>query len=358
MIKRIFISIVLTHSATAAPAQQPDAVAQVARYEKIYGQTGNSGALWLTAEANAAAGLHTEALEALRRVADLKLGLFPTPDSALAKLSGTPGYDDLIKRMASELPQVRRAREAAFIQKPGLVPEGIAADPRTGRLFIGDQHGKMIYQVSPEGTVRPFAKQLDHRPLGMAVDVERQLLWVAATDAFTRRANPGTALLAFDLNSGRLKRNIRSTELKSLNDVAVALNGDIYATDSLGGSIFRLAEGGLGFTRITPAGEMSYPNGIALTPDGRYAYVAQGLALKRVSLPTGEVTRIGQPAELVTMGIDGLYWHHGRLIAVQNVGTPGRILRLSLNQGLDTVSNFEVLEAGIQTSIFRRRPLS
>jgi SMP-30/Gluconolactonase/LRE-like region len=346
MIKPLLIATAIACSAAAASAQQPDTAARIARYEEIYGQTGNGSALWLIAEANAAAGHGEAAVEALRRIADLKLGLFPPSDSALARLAGTPAYDALIKRMAAELPQVRRTREAVVIAKPGLVSEGISADPRNGRLFVGDQHGKMIYQVSPVGLVRPFARQIDHRPLGIATDLRRQLLWVATSDAFTALAKPGTALLAFDLNSGRLKRTLRSAELKSLNDVAVAPNGDVYATDSLGGAVFRLAAGGSELKRITPAGEMSYPNGIALTPDGRYAFVAQGLALRRVSLPTGEVVRIGQPSQLVAMGIDGLYWHDGRLIAVQNVATPGRILRLSLNPPLDTVSGFEILEAG------------
>ena len=78
----------------------------------------------------------------------------------------------------------------------------------------------------------------------------------------------------------------------------------------------------------------------------RLLYVAQGIALRRVELASGAVTSVAAPASLALLSIDGLYWHRGRLIAVQNGGGPGRILALDLSPDGRAITGFQVLEAG------------
>lgn len=91
---------------------------------------------------------------------------------------------------------------------------------------------------------------------------------------------------------------------------------------------------------------MAYPNGVAVSDDGRHLFVAQGVSLRRIDAATGEVTRLDHPPELTTLGIDGLYWQDGGLTAVQNGGTAGRVLRLRLSPDRTAISGFEVLEGG------------
>jgi hypothetical protein len=311
----------------------------------MYRQTGNGSLLWMIAEAHAQAGRKDEALAALERAANLRMGLFPTADSPLAKLEGDARYDRLVLRMSVELPRVRRARLGPLISVPNLITEGIAADVGSGRLFLGHQIAKKILAVMPDGRVRTFAQGLPHWPLGMAVDDARRLLWVATTDSFSNAANPGSALLAFDLKTGRLQRTARSPVAKSLNDVTVAPDGAVFASDTIGGAVLRLRPGQSELEPLTSPGALSSPNGLALSEDGKFLFVAQGAALKRVTVANGEAIVVAQPAHLSTMGIDGLYWHEGRLIGIQNVGTPGRVLLLNLSPARDSVSSFQVLES-------------
>jgi len=267
-------------------------------------------------------------------------------DSLLRRFAGDPGYDRVAARIAAALPQVRRAREAHRVHVDGLVPEGLAADLRDGALFVGDMNGRAILRIDRRGRVTRFADRLDLRPLGMAVDPARGLLWVATSDSFIAGSPPRSALLAFDLTSGRLRQRVSPGEARSLNDLAIAPDGTIFVTDSLGGALFRLDPGGVALAPVTPEGAMSYPNGVALSADARFVFVAQGVAIRRIEAATGEIVSLALPPGLALLGIDGLYGHRGRLVAVQNGGTPGRVLLLGLSADLRAISEYRLLEAG------------
>jgi hypothetical protein len=241
---------------------------------------------------------------------------------------------------------VRRAREAASIRLPGLVPEGIAAEPGSGRMFVGDMANRRIWVLAGSERPRPFAGTGNLRPLGMKVDRARGLLWVAASTSFWKDGTPESALLALDLRSGKGRGSFGSADLKSINDVAISPNGDVYATDSLSGAVFRLRSGGDRLERVTETGKMGYPNGLVVSGDGRSVYIAQGIALRRLDVAAGELKPVPIPPSLALLSIDGLYWRDGSLIAIQNAGNSGRVLRLLLSADGTAVTSFETLEAG------------
>jgi hypothetical protein len=341
------ISCLLVIAAALQAASPPtDAGARAARYEQLHEQTQNATLLWLAAEAHAEAGNASGAVGMLKRIIGRGLGFTVTPESSLARLAGDAEFDALAVQLAAEFPKVRRAREAASIRLPGLVPEGIAADPGFQRTFVGDMANKKIWVLAKSGPPRSFAGTGNLRPLGMKVDRASGLLWVAASTSFWKDAAPESALLAFDLQSGKSRGSFRSADLKSINDVAIAPNGDVYATDSLGGAVFRLRSGGDRLERVTEAGKMGYPNGLAVSGDGRSVYIAQGIALRRLDVATGELKPVPTPPSLALLSIDGLYWRDGSLIAIQNAGNSGRVLRLLLSANGTAVTSFDTLEAG------------
>ena len=330
-----------------AAAQPSDELRQrLERYEALYQQTRNASVLWLLAEGYAEAGDKAKALDALKRVADLRMGFMPVEDSQLQKLKHDPAYRALVRRMAAEQTVVSRGRVAFTLKTPRLVPEGVAFDPVRRRLFMGDGAHNRILAIDPDGTETRLAGPIELTPLGMTVDSRTDRLWVATSNAFWDGPNKRSALLAFDLTAWRLARTVTSPDAASFNDVAFAPNGDLWATDSLGGAVFRMKAGADTLERVTPAGGMAYPNGIAVSDDGRFVFVAQGASLRRIDAASGEVLAVPQPHDLTTLGIDGMYWMNGDLVAVQNGGTAGRVLRLKLSPARDAISGFEVLEAG------------
>lgn len=332
----------------AAPglAQPPDPQATIVLYERLYRESGNASLLWLLAEAHAAQNDRAAAVAALERVAAAGIGFSVAPDSGLTRFAGQADYDRIAARLAAAAPIVRRGRQIAQIaDMNSLVPEGIAADPASGRLFLGDMHNRRILAIDRQGQVRPFGAPLAMRPLGMKVDIARGLLWIATTDAFWASQPVGVQLVALDLATGAMRRSVGGPA-RSLNDLVIASDGTIYVTDSLAGAVFRLDPGADTLVRIAPDAVMSYPNGIALSGDGSALYVAQGISLRRIDLASGAAGTVAHPSNLALLAIDGLYWYRGRLIAVQNGGGPGRILALDLSPDGRSIVGHQVLEAG------------
>ena len=95
-----------------------------------------------------------------------------------------------------------------------------------------------------------------------------------------------------------------------------------------------------------PAGELIYPNGIALSQDGRTLYVADFVqGITAVRLDSGDRTIVRHALGLTTRDIDGMYLHGNSLVAVQNGTGTGRVVRFVLSPEGDQIVRTEVLEA-------------
>jgi hypothetical protein len=128
----------------------------------------------------------------------------------------------------------------------------------------------------------------------------------------------------------------------------IARSGGIYLTDTHEGAVWRLAPGAESLTRLP--GKFPHANGIAISADDRWLYVAtfpEGILL--VDLKSNGVTPLAHPDSLCLATIDGLYFHRGELIAIQNALMTPRVVRLRLAKDLQSITGFEVLE--------RRNPL-
>ncbi len=61
--------------------------------------------------------------------------------------------------------------------------------------------------------------------------------------------------------------------------------------------------------------------------------------------PCEAPTRLPQPDTVVTGGIDGLYWHEGDLLGVQNSTNPGRIVRIALADKGNRIEGLTMLQS-------------
>jgi hypothetical protein len=87
-----------------------------------------------------------------------------------------------------------------------------------------------------------------------------------------------------------------------------------------------------------------YPNGIALSDDGKWLYVADILGAIQVDLASNQTNEVHPSKHSTLAGIDGLYWYKGSLVGVQYGTGPYRVARWRLSpDGLNVVST-EVLE--------------
>jgi hypothetical protein len=113
----------------------------------------------------------------------------------------------------------------------------------------------------------------------------------------------------------------------------------VYLTDTRAGSVWHLETGSTELTQLPERFE--FANGIAISPAGRLLYVSTFPdGIKIVDLKTHAAAPIARPADLCLASIDGLYFHRGALIAIQNGFMTPRVVRSPLR----AIERFEVPE--------------
>ncbi len=156
------------------------------------------------------------------------------------------------------------------IAERGAFPESLAAS-RDGTIFAGNVRKAVIYRALPGATVaRPWVTlpaAEASRVMGLFVDDRRKLLWACTYAPAPQGGGKGAASIrTFDLASGKAQR--RYAFDGGCNDMTVAADGTVYATDFANGRVLRLRPKETAFTVIADGEELASADGIAPLADG------------------------------------------------------------------------------------------
>ncbi|MGW6685907.1 SMP-30/gluconolactonase/LRE family protein [Streptomyces sp. NPDC054961] len=229
-------------------------------------------------------------------------------------------------------------------------PEGIAADPRTGTVYVGSYTDGTVYRARPGARAAevflPAGTDGRHTANGLRVDAHGRL-WV--TDSTS-------GVSVYDTRSGaRLAHfEIPGSEPRFLNDLAITPDGTAYLTDSVRAVVYRVTPAQLaagsgpllpaydlsGRLTPSPAGSFSL-NGIAADPAGRYLLTVDMTAgdLYRIDPRSGAISRVAlSGGDLKTA--DGLDL------------APGGVLRAAQNTR-NTLSRWQLSADGTRARLVR-----
>lgn len=262
-----------------------------------------------------------------------------------------PHLRDLMKSAGTPDGQVS---EVLTVDAEYAMPEALAFDADTGRIFVGTvRDGLILVRGEDETGLSKFADPENTPGLravfDLLVDQQRGHLWVATgTTAQYRDARQSdlgrTALIKLDLESGEKLGEFRvlpDGQQHMLGAMALAADGTIYAADGAAPMIFRLRPGDERPEPFLGAPVFTGLRGLALSRDDTRLYVADyDLGLFFFDLDeSGQGFALGIPETLNLGGIDGLYQWDGHLVAIQNGVTPQRVLRLKLDDSGTRVVN-------------------
>ncbi|HET6278829.1 MAG TPA: hypothetical protein VFG08_08605 [Candidatus Polarisedimenticolia bacterium] len=326
---------------------------------------GHPGILYNLACGRALTGDGEQALPLLDRLAAMGLSYDIAADDDLQALRGTPRFDALVVRfMDNGRPTVRSAI-AFSLEDRDMLPEGIARDPRSGARYVGSVRGRRILRIDAQGRATPLPTSTGgpcadrsgcrlYGVMGMAVDPERRVLWAASSavpemEGFSDQ-DRGRALVArYDLDSGKLIGIIASPDDDNphlFGDLTVHPSGDLYISDSVSPAVHLLRQGGTEIEEWIRTGEYDALQGIAFSPDGERLYVADySRGLFAIDRESRRLSPLSHPEDVAVSGIDGLYFHDGSLIGIQNGVRPNRVVRFRLDPSRQRITAGEVLEA-------------
>ena len=176
---------------------------------------------------------------------------------------------------------VARAHPGAAGPLPDIVMDGTNLYPKSmssgpdGTVYIGSMKG-IVFRARPGAAVatawiKPTPANGILTLLGVLVDAPTQTLWLCS-DPGALRSPPvtGTAsLMAFDLRTGRQRGTYPFPAPASIcNDISVAPNGDVYASDTPNGRILRLAKGAKGLTVFADDARLKGIDGLVFGGNG------------------------------------------------------------------------------------------
>jgi sugar lactone lactonase YvrE len=332
-------------------ADDPQAAlrAQLERIDALRAERPGDGLLvYYRAMTLASLNRRDEAVDTLRSLLGRRLGLVPTPGMGFDGLWDEPAFRAVREELAADEPRTAAAAQRWELPDARRVPEGIAFDARRREAFVGSVALRRIDAVDRRGRVRAFSRPADglDAVLGLHVDARRRQLLAVSTNALAAdgAANPRNAVLRFALAGPRRVQRLEAPGARQLNDVVVAADGTVYATDSAGSRLYRARPGEAALTPQGETGSLPGANGLAAAPDGAL-YVATSTGIVRIDPASGERQRLAQPDSVATGGVDGLYWHDGDLVGIQNVTNPGRVVRLSLAEGGRRIAALTLLQS-------------
>ncbi len=288
----------------------------------------------------AVGGALDEVPATLERLAAMGLVFAIEDEPEFAAIRETAAFRAVAAHFAKNRAAVQGSASVVFtLQGPELV-EGVAYDAARHRYLVGSVRHHKIIAVDSAGVASDFtAEGLDIGGVfGLALDAKRGVLW--ATTAWLPQVEGFTAqktgLLKFDVKTGALVGSWWLPGGHVLGDVVVSPSGDAYASDSRSQttppSIYRLEKGAL-VEWVT--GPFRSLQGMAWA--GGRMYVAD-YALGLFAVDGKKVTALKTPLDVATVGIDGLYFANGTLVATQNGISPQRVIQFSLDStGLKVV---------------------
>ena len=335
--------------AIAADDPKPAARASLERIQNVRKERPNDGVLaFYEAIVHIRLGERDAAFALLRSLRGRKLGLIPGRDAGFDGVWDDSDFQKIRSELSEDEPRTPDAPVAFRLPDPKLIPEGIAYDPKHDRFFLGSLAKRKIIVTNGKGDVRDFSNSADNLQcvLGLTVDEKHGHLYAVTTNGFLDEAKTArrNAVVRYDLETGRLRDRFAAPDAMQLNDIALSPDGTLYATDSMSGTVFRKMPDEATLTRFGEKGALRGANGIALSDDG-VLYVTLSTGIARVDTKSGEPTRLAQPDDVVTGGIDGLYWHERDLLGIQNSTNPGRVVRITLADNGTRIAGLTVLQS-------------
>ncbi|HWA35627.1 MAG TPA: hypothetical protein VG737_15905 [Cyclobacteriaceae bacterium] len=232
-----------------------------------------------------------------------------------------------------------------------VVPEGIAYDPRSQSFFISSTFRRNIIRIDKNGRYGNFVNEQQDSlqgVVGMRVDPTGRYLWAASCN-FGRgmpMKNPDslsegrTSIHKYEIATGRLLNRYalgNPADPHAFNDLVISKTGTVFITDTRAGRIYTLSKSARDLEVYFQLDKGMYPNGIDITPDGKFLFIAVYARPKNLFIRLEVEKKEYQVIELQAnwpAGADGLYYYANSLIAV--IPGPGmnKVIRYKLDSKL------------------------
>lgn len=231
-----------------------------------------------------------------------------------------------------------------------LIPEGIAVDPKEGKLYLSSILRKKIVETdlaSGKSTDFIGSGAYGYKP-GIGITIKNRRLFALGSEK--KNGSWSSILLVLDLEDGSLIHSYMLNETGNhlMNDLAISTSGQIFITDTERHRVYKLDYPDGSLSIFLDDAQIQYPNGIAISEDNTKLFVdSWSHGIRVVDIKSGEI--LNDKHEGTTqIGIDGLKYHAGHLYAIRNgAESEGHgLIKIQLSENEETIEGITPLLVG------------
>ena len=243
-----------------------------------------------------------------------------------------------------------------ILAEKNFIPEGIAYDNSSGKVYVGSTYLRKIVQLDKNGRAKDFVFQEQDdcwSMLGMEIDEDNRRLWVntAHINEVMPLINPEedkdwmTNVSVYDLDNGSLLKKFPLTkEFVALNDLCIDSEKNIYTTESVESKIYKLHYDSDSIEHFISLDSFAFANGIDILESKNLMFVTTIKGLVRIDLESMSFKLVKSPDSIELKGLDGIAFYKDRLIGNHS----DKIISLTLNEPFDHVISAEILDSGLE----------
>ena len=303
---------------------------------------------------NAQAGNHDAALKLLRQIADMGISFNAAEDPDFSPLKNSTEFQAIAKKLEANRAPIVNGKPVFILPRRDLLTEGVAYDPITDTFFVGSVHLRKVVAVK-DGQPADFTARADELwgVFGIQVEAERRRLWVCTSalpqmTGFSKEMAGRAAVVQYNLSNSKLEKKYTPPDSSAhlFGDLIIHSSGDVFVSDSQSGGIYRIPHKSGEMELFIAPGPFASLQGLAFSNDGKWLFAADySQGIFRIEMGTKSIIEVSPPPNVTLLGIDGLYFHKGNLIAIQNGVNPHRVVRFWLNDELSQIDRAEILDA-------------
>lgn len=304
----------------------------------------------------------------LNRISKMDLYFDTANDSDFVSLWEEIEYAVIRDRFDESLKPYGTSEYVLSYPENDLIVEDVAYNTETGVFYLSSVHkGKIVTVDEKElngdlNSEHQIANAIDellektakmgYSLLGVEIDSDRHHLWVCGNvirqlEGYDETRLNESAVLKFDLNTNKLIKEYKTDDEAEhlFGDLTIDDNGSVYISDSRYNAIYRITEDDDVLEPFIMPEYFASLQGIVFNAAEDALFAADyALGLFKIDMLTKNVELLDPAEDLTTLGIDGLYYYEGDLIAIQNGVNPARVIRIELNPDEDVITSYEVLE--------------
>lgn len=274
------------------------------------------------------------ALKYLKKFTMMNASVSPEEDEDFSTIRELSEFQEVLA-LRKKLNTMTSQGSVAFTNdEKDLHPESVAFDPKTGTYFLNSvRKGKIV--KSADGKMWEEFSSGHWAVMGMKVS--NDYLWAcevatAEHEKYSEENDGKTALLQFEINSGELVGRYEIDGGHWLGDLIISGKGKIYLSDSRAPIIYTLDKDKLEIFQDF-SDQLFNLQGITFSKNENLLYIADyKVGLHVFDLKSKELSPLALPKDMISKGIDGLYFYQNSLIAIQNGVNPYRVARYQLDK--------------------------